>query len=73
MLQLFLQAQKQSNYHLFATDSSLGIAKVYTRTGHWQLAKDWCLYYLAKARDLSLPHVDIAKGYGALAEIFLRA
>lgn len=62
----------EPNWQQSALDSSLGMAKAYTRTGHWQLAKAWCLYYLALARRF-LCHFDVAKGYGALAEIFLRA
>lgn len=72
-LECFIKAQGEPNWQSFAIDSSLGIAKVYTRTGHWSLAQAWCLYYLSQARKHSLAHVDIAKGYGALAEIFLRA
>ncbi|MDO4896855.1 MAG: hypothetical protein Q3971_05770 [Moraxella sp.] len=71
-LDLFNQAMNESNWQQATPDSSLGVAKVYTRTGHWQLAKAWCLYYLTLARR-SLCHFDMAKGYGALAEIFLRA
>lgn len=71
-LDLFKRAMNEPNWQQTALDSSLGVAKVYTRTGHWQLAKAWCLYYLTFARR-SLCHFDVAKGYGALAEIFLRA
>lgn len=67
----FLQAIQKDNWQHYALNSALGLAKVYTRTGHWQSARDWCLYYLSLARQHSY-HFDIAKGYGALAEIFLR-
>ena len=55
-----------------AYDTALGMAKVYTRSGHWQLAKDWTLYHLSLARKLRDDY-GLVKGYGALAEIFLRA
>lgn len=69
---LFKQAMSELDWKENALNSSLGMAKVYTRTGHWHLARQWCLYYLSMARQ-ALDHFDIAKGYGALAEIFLRA
>lgn len=68
----FTQAMQQENWQQYALNSALGLAKVYTRTGHWQAARDWCLYYLSLARESSY-HFEVAKGYGALAEIFLRA
>lgn len=69
---LFGLSVQEPDWQKNALHSSLGLAKVYTRTGHWQLAKQWCLYYLTLARR-AFNHFDIAKGYGALAEIFLRA
>lgn len=68
----FEQAIAKEGWQTHALNSALGLAKVYTRTGHWDAARDWCLYYLSLARQQSY-HFDIAKGYGALAEIFLRA
>lgn len=68
----FAKALTEASWQQDATDTALGMAKVYTRTGHWQLAKSWCIYYLQLARK-QLSHYDIAKGYGALAEVFLRA
>lgn len=68
----FAQAMQADNWQQYALTSALGLAKVYTRSGHWQAARDWCLYYLSLAREQS-HHFDVAKGYGALAEIFLRA
>lgn len=56
----------------YSLNCALGLAKVYTRTGHWETARDWCLYYLSLARQ-NASHFDVAAGYGALAEIFLRA
>lgn len=70
--QHFIQAVQQDSWQHYALNSALGLAKVYTRTGHWQAARDWCLYYLSVARQESY-HFEVAKGYGALAEIFLRA
>ena len=70
--QYFSEIIDQDDWQQYATDTALGMAKIYTRTGHWQSAQDWCLYYLTLARK-NLSHFDIAKGYGALAEIFLRA
>lgn len=68
----FSQLIAQPDWQIYASSGALGLAKVYTRTGHWQSARDWCVYYLKLARQ-HLTHFDIAKGYGALAEIFLRA
>jgi len=68
----FVQAIENQDWQKFALNSALGLAKVYTRTGHWLAARDWCLYYLSVARQQSY-HFEVAKGYGALAEIFLRA
>lgn len=51
--------------------TALGFAKVYTRTGQWDLGRRWALYYLHLARN-QLDDYNIAKGYGALAELFLR-
>ena len=55
----------------YAYDAALGIAKVYTRSGHWQAAQQWALYYLSVARALR-DDFGLTKGYGALAEIYLR-
>lgn len=71
-LTFFEQTLQAEHWQIYAIDTALGLAKVYTRTGHWALARDWCLYYLHLARK-HLTAFDIAKGYGALAEIFLRA
>ncbi|MDD5272716.1 MAG: hypothetical protein PHU14_08365 [Methylovulum sp.] len=50
----------------------LGLAKVYTRLGHWDTAKQWLLHELPHARQ----HNELftqAECYGALGEVFLRA
>lgn len=53
-------------------DAALGMGKVYTRTGHWQAARDWLLHALYLHRqDERL--FGLVQGYGALAELFLRA
>lgn len=57
---------------MYAPEIALGFAKVYTRTGHWDTARAWCVAYLQSARKDG-HHFAMAKGYGALAEIFLRA
>ncbi len=65
------QTHSQSNLG-FERSIALGFAKVYTRTGYWAYAKQWNLYFLKLAKkhhDL----FDIAQGYGALGELFLRA
>lgn len=51
--------------------AALGLAKVYTRTGQWDLGRRWVLHYLYIARK-ELDDYNVAKGYGALAELFLR-
>lgn len=68
----FKQSILQEGWQEYSLNSALGLAKVYTRTGHWASARDWCLYYLTLARQHS-NHFEVAKGYGALAEVFLRA
>lgn len=72
--QHFIQAwQNLDELNLgFESSIALGLAKVYTRTGYWSHAKQWNLYFLKLAKkhnDL----FDIAQGYGALGELFLRA
>lgn len=52
-------------------DVALGLGKVYTRTGHWQAARDWLLLSLAVARQQNRLF-DIVQGYGALGELLLR-
>jgi len=68
----FVQAIGEDDWQQYTLNSALGLVKTYTRTGHWKAARDWCLYYLSLARQQSC-HFEVAKGYGALAEIFLRA
>lgn len=55
-----------------ATDIALGFAKVYTRSGHWQTAREWLLYSLSLARKADRLF-DSVRGFGALGELFLRA
>lgn len=50
----------------------LGLAKVYTRLGYWETAKQWLLYELPKARQCNDLFLQ-AQCYGALGEVFLRA
>ena len=67
------QASIESNeWHQYAYDAALGMAKVYTRSGHWRSAQQWTLYYLSLARA-QRDDFGLTKGYGALAEIYLRA
>lgn len=70
--QLFRQALQACDTDSDRLNIALGLCKVYTRSGHWHTARAWALYYLSLARQCSHPF-EIAKGYGALAEIFLRA
>lgn len=70
--QHFSNSIQAVDWQQYAYESALGLSKTYTRSGHWHSAKTWCLYYLYLARQ----HRDdfaLTKGYGALAEIFLRA
>ena len=53
-------------------ESALGLGKVYTRTGHWQAGRAWLLHSLDLARRADR-QFDIMRGYGALAELLLRA
>lgn len=59
------------DWQQYAYDAALGMAKIYTRSGHWQSAQQWTLYYLSLARSLR-DDFGLTKGYGALAEIYLR-
>ena len=61
-----LEAWQQCAY-----DAALGMAKVYTRSGHWQSAQAWAMYYLSVARTMR-DDFGLTKGYGSLAEIYLR-
>lgn len=70
--QHFSTAILEDDWQQLTPNVALGLCKVYTRTGHWHSAREWALYYLSQARQ-QLHHFDVAKGYGALAEIFLRA
>lgn len=56
----------------FVSDIALGLGKVYTRTGHWQVARCWLIYSLAEARRQS-DLFNVTQGYGALGELLLRA
>ncbi len=67
----FQASLSQRDWQTFAYDVALGMAKVYTRSGHWQSAQKWALYYLSLARSLR-DDFGLTKGYGALAEIYLR-
>ncbi|WP_201583300.1 tetratricopeptide repeat protein [Psychrobacter jeotgali] len=67
----FQHSIADSDWQRYAYDAALGMAKVYTRSGQWQLAQDWALYYLSLARSLR-DDFGLTKGYGALAEIYLR-
>lgn len=53
-------------------DASLGLGKVYTRSGHWASARSWILSALQLARRGNR-QFDLVRGYGALGELFLRA
>lgn len=70
--QHFSEAILQEDWQQLTPNVALGLCKVYTRTGHWHSAREWVLHYLSQARQ-QLHHFDVTKGYGALAEIFLRA
>ncbi len=64
-----------SAYSFNTADSygaGLGLAKVYTRLGHWEAAKQWLLYELPNARRNNDLYAQ-AQCYGALGELFLRA
>ena len=42
----FLCSLEEVEWKELSADTALGVAKIYTRTGHWQFAKKWLLYYL---------------------------
>lgn len=67
----FQNSMTDTDWQQYAYDAALGIAKIYTRSGHWQSAQEWALYYLSLARSLR-DDFGLTKGYGALAEIYLR-
>ena len=80
--QAYVVGDYQQSHHFFSTaykfntedsyGAGLGLAKVYTRLGHWEAAKQWLLYELPNTRQ----HNDLyaqAQCYGALGEVFLRA
>lgn len=67
----FQNSISSKDWQQHAYDAALGMAKVYTRSGHWQTAQQWALYYLSVARSLR-DDFGLTKGYGALAEIYLR-
>lgn len=68
----FIQSASQNDYQQFAYDTALGLCRIYTRSGHWQIAQRWAIYYLSLARK-ARDDFALTKGYGALAELFLRA
>lgn len=68
----FQASISHTDWQKYAYDAALGIAKIYTRSGHWQSAQEWTLYYLSLARCLR-DDFGLTKGYGALAEVYLRA
>lgn len=54
-----------------AIDTSLGLGRLYTRTGHFAAARDWLL----QAGDQARIHdrlYDIVRSFGALGDLFLR-
>lgn len=68
--EFFVSAYQANNVDSYS--AGLGLAKVYTRLGYWDAAKQWLLYELPTARQ----HNDLfmqAQCYGALGEVFLRA
>lgn len=67
----FQASISHQDWQAHAYDAALGMAKIYTRSGHWQLAQEWALYYLSVARTMR-DDFGLTKGYGALAEIYLR-
>lgn len=70
--QAWQRIQNGEDHYGFRPDVALGLGKVYTRTGHWQAARDWLLLFLAEARR-SDDLFAVTQGYGALGELFLRA
>lgn len=54
-----------------AADIALGFGKVYTRSGHWQEARNWLLQSLAFSRQ-GERLFGMVQGYGALGELMLR-
>ena len=67
---LFVTAQRNNTDDSYG--AGLGLAKVYTRLGHWEAAKQWLLYELPCARRNNDLYGQ-AQCYGALGEVFLRA
>lgn len=53
------------------TDAALGLAKIYTRTGHWETSRRWVLQALHHARHGNRTY-DMVRCYGALGELLLR-
>lgn len=70
-LKQLAQQDSTTNSPLLKGRLALGLAKVYTRTGHWQSARGWLLHALDQARRAN-SLLDMVKGYGALGELLLR-
>lgn len=70
-LEYLAQHSETATSQLLKGRLALGLAKVYTRTGHWQSARGWMLHSLDLARQ-SNSLLDTVKGYGALGELLLR-
>ena len=56
---------------LVRAEIALGLGKVYTRSGHWQEARNWILQSLAFNREAERLF-GMVQGYGALGELMLR-
>lgn len=79
----FMQAEQQlalawqtpgdvSDDAMLRCDIALGLGRLYTRSGHWQTARNWLLTGMRLARQHNR-QFDIVRCYGALGELLLRA
>lgn len=64
--------EMEKNWPAINLDAALGICRIYTRTGQWQLARDWGTYALKLARKHNRLF-DTSRTFNALGDLFCRA
>lgn len=62
----------QATQSAIAIDCALGLARLYTRSGHWHSARQFALFALYHSR-ISQRMFDLSRGHNVLGDLFCRA